>query len=75
MAELKQQFKDMETKVVKLEKNNEFLEAEVELLESSRIITENAAKQLANEIDRLSQHTRRSNVIVMNVFKPEKENK
>ena len=49
------------------------LEAEVELLESSRIITENVTKQLANEIDRLSQYTRRSNVIVRNVFEPEKE--
>ena len=56
-----------------LEKKNDSLEKRVEELETSKVISENVSKQLANEVDRLSQYTRRSNVIVRNVFLSENE--
>ena len=66
VAELKQ-------RVINLEKKNDSLEKRVEELETSKVISENVSKQLANEVDRLSQYTRQSNVIVRNVFLPENE--
>ena len=66
VAELKQ-------RVINLEKKNDSLEKRVEELETSKVISENVSKQLANEVDRLSQYTQRSNVIVRNVFLPEIE--
>ena len=42
----------------------------MEELETSKVISENVTKQLAKEVDRLSQYTWRSNVIVRNVFLP-----
>lgn len=73
IAELRQRLSNMEEKVIALEKHNESLEKRVEELEASKAISENVTKQLANEVDRLDQYLRRSNVIVRNVFLPEKE--
>ena len=64
---------DLKQKVINLEKTNESLEKRVEELETSKVISENVTKQLANEVDRLSHYTRQSNVIVRNVFLPENE--
>ena len=42
-------------------------------METDVAISVNVTSQLAKEVDRLSQYTRRSNVIVRNVFLPEEE--
>ena len=71
--DLKNNLNDMEIRVKQLEGKNEQLEAKVEILESQKKINEQVTSQLGNEIDCLSQYTRRSNLIIKNVFKPEKE--
>ena len=59
--------------MINLEKKNESLGKRVGELETSKVISENVPMQLANEVDRLSQYTWQSNVIVRNVFLPENE--
>ena len=63
----------MERKVTSLEQKNKGLEKKIEQLETDVAISVNVTSQLAKEVDRLSQYTQHSNVIVRNVFLPEEE--
>ena len=64
--ELKQQIGQLQSKV-------NTLENKVELLESEVIISKSVSNTLSKEIDRLDQYHRRSNIIIKNIFLPEKE--
>ena len=70
---LKKQLAKMENKVHNLKVKNKTLEEKVERLESKVVILEIVTKRLENELDRLDQYHRRSNIIIKNVFLPEKE--
>ena len=71
--DLKKQLAKMENKVHNPEVKNKTLEEKVERLESKVVISEIVSKRLENELDRLNQYHRRSNIIIKNVFPPEKE--
>ena len=73
MKVLKDKMNQMESKIKELEKKNKKLEDRVEILESDKLISSNVADLLAEEVDKLSQYTRRANLIVRNVFLPETE--
>ena len=64
MEEMKKKLSDLEKKVVTLEDK-------VVLLEAHKAISEIVTKKLSDEVNKLSQYTRRSNIIVSNVLKPE----
>ena len=66
MEEMKKKLSDLEKKVVTLEDK-------VVLLEAHKEISEIVTKKLSDEVNKLSQYTRRSNIIVSNVLKPEDE--
>ena len=65
--------KELEDRVNMLEQKNKLLEGEVEILKSQNAICQKVTTELTKELDKLSQYTRRSNVILKNVFLPETE--
>ena len=73
MAELKQKLTQLENKLKTMEEKNKNLEARVDELESVKLISANVNDRLVDELDRLDQYTRRSNLIIRNIFLPEKE--
>ena len=73
IAELKQQIAVMGARITKLEEANEELESKVDVLEGRLKISENVSEKLCIELDRLDQYHRRSNIIIKDVFLPEKE--
>ena len=73
IAELKRQVELMEARITVLESSNKSLEGKVESLESRVKISERVSDQLSLDLDRLDQYHRRSNIIIRDVFVPEKE--
>ena len=73
IAELNAKLKILEEKVSTLEGKNLSLELKAEELESRNVISERVNSELAKEIDKLSQYTRRHNVVIRTVFLPETE--
>ena len=73
VAELKQQVESMEARITYLETSNKSLEDKIEKLDSRLHISEHVSEQLSIDLDRLDQYHRRSNVIVRDVFLPERE--
>ena len=65
--------KALEARVNILEEKNKSLESKVEVLESRNAVCEKVNTELSKELDRLCQYTRRSNVVLKNVFLPENE--
>ena len=49
---------------------NKILEEKVVLLESEKAINNNVTKLLSEEVDRLDQYHRRSNIVIANILKP-----
>ena len=70
---LKDKLEKVEKRLEEVEKKNKILEEKVVLLESEKAINENVTRLLSNEVDRLDQYHRRSNIIIANVIKPENE--
>ena len=68
-----QSFKDkissLEKRLDAIENKNRILEAKVTTLESEKVINENVTRLLSEEVDRLDQYHRRSNIIIANVIK------
>ena len=73
IAELNAKLKSLEAKVNVLEERNKSLENKVDIIESKNAVCEKVTNELSKELDKLSQYTRRSNVVIRNVFLPEKE--
>lgn len=73
MAELRHKLSQLENQIKIMEEKNKNLEARVDELESVKIISANVNDRLVDELDRLDQYSRRSNLIIRNVFLPEKE--
>ena len=65
--------KALEARVAALEQRNKLLENKVEVLESQNAVSSKVTSELTKELDKLSQYTRRSNIIIKNVFLPETE--
>ena len=65
--------KALEARVAALEQRNKLLENKVEVLESQNAVSSKVTNELTKELDKLSQYTRRSNIIIKNVFLPETE--
>ena len=63
----------LQSKIAKLEENNIKLENRLKEVEEKQAITSHVNDQLNEEIDRLNQYTRRSNLIIRNVLLPEEE--
>ena len=73
LIEMKKKLKELEDKIIKVEKKNVSLEGRIEQLESVNAVMSKVNDELTRELDRLDQYSRRSNVIVKNVFLPEEE--
>ena len=73
MIEMKKKLKELEDKIIKVEKKNVSLEGRIVQLESVNAVMSKVNDELTRELDRLDQYSRRSNVIVKNVFLPEEE--
>ena len=52
---------------------NKSLEARVSELEEKQVVSSHVNSLLSKEVDRLNQYTRRSNLVLRNVFAPENE--
>ena len=65
-AELKQKINNLEKKVVTLE-------GKVEELESYKKVSEHVNMVLSQELDALNQYSRRSNIVMRNIWLPENE--
>ena len=63
----------LQSKIAKLEDNNIKLEKRLKEVEEKQAITSHVNNQLNEEIDRLNQYTRSSNLIIRNVLLSEKE--
>ena len=73
IAALNAKLASLEAKVACLEDKNKSLENKVVLLESQQAVCSKVTKELSKELDRLGQYTRRANIVIKNVFLPEKE--
>ena len=73
MVELKKKLKELEEKVTKLENKNNILEEKLIRLESSNQVISRVNDELSKEIDRIDQYSRRSNLLIKNMFLPEEE--
>ena len=73
VAALNAKLLTLEAKVACLEERNKLLENKVEVLESQQVVSSKVTKELSKELDRLGQYSRRSNIVIKNVFRPETE--
>ena len=71
---LKDKVSNLEKRLIELESKNKTLEDKVTTLESENTISKHVTTKLSNELDRLDQYHRRSNVVISNVLKLESEN-
>ena len=70
---MKDKLLNVEKRLEELENKNKILEEKVVLLESEKAINNNVTKLLSEEVDRLDQYHRRSNIVIANILKPEHE--
>ena len=64
---------ELKKRIVALEDKNKTLENHVMKLEDKQATLSHVNSMLSEEVDRLNQYTRRSNIVIKNVFAPEKE--
>ena len=70
---LKDKLEKVERRLEEIENKNKKLEEKVVVLESEKAINQNVTRLLSEEVDRLDQYHRRSNIIIANVIKQEHE--
>ena len=70
---MKERLDAMEKRLKEAETTNINLEKKISMLEDRVAVTENVSTRLSQELDRLDQYHRRSNIVIKNVFLPEKE--
>ena len=70
---LKDKLEKVERRLEEIENKNKKLEEKVVVLESEKAINQNVTRLLSDEVDRLDQYHRRSNIIIANVIKQEHE--
>ena len=73
MVELRNRIAELEGKVSQLQNKNNNLENRVKELESYQAVSHRVNSELSKEVDRLGQYTRRSNLIIRNMWLPEGE--
>ena len=73
LIELKKKIIELEKRLTQSEEKNELLERRITLVESENSIIKKVNNELVKEIDRVDQYSRRSNVIMKNVFLKENE--
>ena len=69
----KQLIEELKKRIDALEEKNKDLEERFGQLQEKQIITSHVNSMLVEEVDRLNQYTRRSSVVLRNIFAPEKE--